>query len=157
MSFWILLILLFITIFILKCHWLQFCFINKICLHLCFKKFIKCISLDHIGYENFENYIIHFEKIVKEKGFYFDNLVNCLYSLDLKFVAQVQITCARNNNARKDVKFFISIMRKSKVLQLGLQLGFWVAAQIYNSWYLYKLEFYRTSCNGHEYNSTCNN
>jgi hypothetical protein len=111
------------------------------------------------SYRVWEFWKLHnsFEKIVKEKGFYFDNLVNCLYSLDFKFVPQLQITCARNNHARKYVKLFIGIMRKSKVLQLGLQLGFWVVAHTCNSRYLYELEFYPTSCNGREYNSTYNN
>ncbi len=36
---------------------------------------------------------------------------------------------------------FLFIMRKYRVLQLGLQLGFLVAMDIYNSWYLYNLEF----------------
>jgi len=35
---------------------------------------------------------------------------------------------------------------KNKVLQLGLQLDFPIATNIYNSWYLYNLEFYQTSC-----------
>jgi len=39
------------------------------------------------------------------------------------------------------------IMRKYRVLQLGLQLGYLVAMDICNSWYLYNLECYRTSCN----------
>ncbi len=38
------------------------------------------------------------------------------------------------------------IMKKYKVLQLGLQLDFPIATNTYNSWYLYNLEFYRTSC-----------
>jgi hypothetical protein len=41
---------------------------------------------------------------------------------------------------------FLFIMRKYRVLQLGLQLGFLVAMDTYNSWYLYSLEFYWTSC-----------
>jgi hypothetical protein len=40
-------------------------------------------------------------------------------------------------------------MKKYRVLQLGLQLGFLVTMNTYNSWYLYSLECYRTSCNGH--------
>ncbi len=40
-----------------------------------------------------------------------------------------------------------NIMRKYKVLQLGLQLGFSVVMDICNSWYLYNLECYRISCN----------
>jgi hypothetical protein len=43
----------------------------------------------------------------------------------------------------------ICTMRKYKVLQLGLQLGFLVAIDTYNSWYLYNLECYQTSYNGH--------
>jgi hypothetical protein len=38
-------------------------------------------------------------------------------------------------------------MKKSKVLHLGLQLGFWIATYTCNSWYLYYCEFYWTSCN----------
>jgi len=45
-----------------------------------------------------------------------------------------------------------NIMRKSKVLQLGLQLGFWIATNTCNSQYLYSCEFYQTSCNKHVYN-----
>jgi hypothetical protein len=45
------------------------------------------------------------------------------------------------------------IMKKCRVLQLGLQLGFPIATDICNSWYLYNLECYQTSCNN--YNS-CN-
>ncbi len=38
-------------------------------------------------------------------------------------------------------------MKKYRVLQLGLQLGFLVLTNIYNSWYLYNLECHQTSCN----------
>jgi hypothetical protein len=37
-------------------------------------------------------------------------------------------------------------MKKFKVLQLGLQLGFPVATDTYNPWYLYGLKCKRTSC-----------
>ncbi len=40
-------------------------------------------------------------------------------------------------------------MKKYRVLQLGLQLGFLVVMDIYNSWYLYGPECYRTSCNNY--------
>jgi hypothetical protein len=43
-------------------------------------------------------------------------------------------------------------MKKYRVLQLGLQLGFLIATDTCNTWYLYSLECYRTSCsnyNGH--------
>jgi hypothetical protein len=41
----------------------------------------------------------------------------------------------------------LATMRKYKVLQLGLQLGFLVAMDTCNSWCLYSLECYWTSCN----------
>jgi hypothetical protein len=41
-------------------------------------------------------------------------------------------------------------MRKYRFLLLGLQLGIPIAIDTYNSWYLYSLECYRTSC------SSCN-
>jgi hypothetical protein len=37
-------------------------------------------------------------------------------------------------------------MKKYRVLQLGLQLGFLVTTNICNSWYLYNLKWYQTSC-----------
>jgi hypothetical protein len=40
-------------------------------------------------------------------------------------------------------------MKKHKVLQLGLQLGFPITMDTCNSWYLYNLECYRTSCNSY--------
>jgi hypothetical protein len=46
-------------------------------------------------------------------------------------------------------------MKKYRVLQLGLQLGFPIAMDICNLWYLYNLECHQTSCisctscNGH--------
>jgi hypothetical protein len=43
-------------------------------------------------------------------------------------------------------------MRKYKVLQLGLELGFPIAMNTCNSWYLYNHECYQTSgnsCSGH--------
>ncbi len=41
-------------------------------------------------------------------------------------------------------------MRKYRFLQLGLQLGFPIAMDTYNSWYLYNLECHWISC------SSCN-
>jgi hypothetical protein len=41
-------------------------------------------------------------------------------------------------------------MKKYRVLQLGLQLGFLITTDTCNSWYLYDLECYQTSC------SNCN-
>jgi hypothetical protein len=51
-----------------------------------------------------------------------------------------------------NVKTTPNIMRKYRVLQLGLQLGFPIGMDICNSWYLYSLECYWTSyssCNEH--------
>ncbi len=52
----------------------------------------------------------------------------------------------------KNKHFESCTMKKYRVLQLGLQLGFLVVIDTCNSWYLYNLECYRTSCsscNGH--------
>jgi hypothetical protein len=40
-------------------------------------------------------------------------------------------------------------MKENRVLLLGLQPGFSIITNTCNSWYLYSLECYPTSCNGH--------
>ncbi len=46
--------------------------------------FIECIWLDYEPHNKFEGYEIHFLGL---KGHVFSHLVNCLYSLELEFVA----------------------------------------------------------------------
>jgi len=56
---------------------------------------------------------------------------------------------ARHEKVKLVKKGATTTMKKYKVLQLGLQLGFLVKMDSYNSWCLYNLECYQTSCNNY--------
>jgi hypothetical protein len=69
--------------------------------------FIYCIWLNNVGYKIYEGYRIHSKRATSKMNPLFFHLVDFLYSLGLKFVAQVPTKRLRNFHVRKHVKLYI--------------------------------------------------
>lgn len=70
---------------------------------------IKCIWLSHTWYNKFEDYIMHFKRVVKKMIFFAIWLIVYIHHT-LNLWPQVHVTCEWNNHARKHIKLFIKLM-----------------------------------------------